>query len=108
MFNDNAVMVERERERERKREREQERMREKEVIPNTRIIQFVCYTCTATNCFTKSKIIQYIVTCIYSVVNIPFCQILHKNIYRGEAYSLNRKCGQRSKCGKKSVLHNIE
>lgn len=44
----------------------------------------LCYTCTATNCFTKkSKIIQYIVTYIYSVVNILFsCQILHKTIYR--------------------------
>lgn len=49
---------------------------------------FVCYPCTAT-ALQKSKIIQYIITCIYSVVNILFCQILHK-LFTGEYTALKK------------------
>lgn len=46
---------------------------------NTRIIKFLLVIhVQQLTALQKSKIIQYIITCIYSVVNILFCQILHK------------------------------
>lgn len=58
------------------------------IIITITIIPFVCFTYTTTSCFTKSKIIQYIITCMYRVVNIFD---LYTNIYRSEAYTVNKK-----------------
>lgn len=57
---------------------------------NTRVIKVVCVIhVQQLTALQKSKIIQYIITCIYSVVNILFCQILHK-LFTGEYTALKK------------------
>lgn len=57
---------------------------------NTRIIKFLFVIhVQQLTALQKSKIIQYIITCIYSVVNILFCQILHK-LFTGEYTALKK------------------
>lgn len=80
------------------------------IITNIRIIPFVCFTCTATNCFTKSKIIQYIITCIYSVVNIPLSIFTQKYL---QWWSWLRKKNEGNKIRREGrwfqmFLHNLE
>lgn len=57
---------------------------------NTKIIKylFVIHVQQLT-ALQKSKIIQYIITCIYNVVNRLFCQILHK-LFTGEYTALKK------------------
>lgn len=55
---------------------------------NTRIIKFLFVIhVQQLTALQKSKIIQYIITCIYNVVNRLFCQILHK-LFTGEYTTL--------------------
>lgn len=57
---------------------------------NMRIIKFLFVIhVQQLTALQKSKIIQYIITCIYSVVNILFCQILHK-LFTGEYTALKK------------------
>lgn len=58
---------------------------------NTRIIKFLFVIhVQQLTALQKSKIIQYIITCIYNVVNRLFCQILHK-LFTGE-YTALKNC----------------
>lgn len=57
---------------------------------NTRIIKFLFVIhVQQLTALQKSKIIQYIITCIYNVVNRLFCQILHK-VFTGEYTALKK------------------
>jgi hypothetical protein len=59
---------------------------------NTRIIKFLFVIhVQQLTALQKSKIIQYIITCIYNVVNRLFCQILHK-LFTGEYTALKKNC----------------
>lgn len=57
---------------------------------NTRIIRFLFVIhVQQLTALQKSKIIQYIITYIYNVVNRLFCQILHK-LFTGEYIALKK------------------